>query len=42
MQWKVMFYIGVGVVLAIALNNTIAGFVNPILSPVKLSVSLNS
>jgi hypothetical protein len=41
MQWKVMFYIGVGIVLAIALNNTIAGFVNPILAPAKLSVSLS-
>jgi hypothetical protein len=42
MNWKVMFYIGLGVLAAFALNNTIAGFVNPLLTPVKLSVSLNA
>jgi hypothetical protein len=41
MNWKVLFYLGLGVFAAIALNNTIAGFANPLLSSLKLSVSLN-
>jgi hypothetical protein len=40
MNWKVLFYLGVGVFLGLALNNTIAGFVNPVITPAKLSVAL--
>lgn len=42
MNWKVVFWLGVGVFAALALNNTISGFVNPLLTPLKLSVSVNS
>lgn len=41
MNWKVLLWLGIGIFAAIALNNTIAGFANPVLSPLKLSVSLN-
>lgn len=37
---KTFMYTAIGVALGLMLNTTIAGFVNPILTPVKLSVSL--
>jgi hypothetical protein len=37
---KTFLYISVGVALGLILNTTISGFVNPILTPVKLSVSV--
>ena len=38
---KTFWYTALGVALGLALNNTIAGFVNPLLASVKLSVSVN-
>ena len=40
MHWKTVAFLGVGVVLGIAVNGMIAGVVNPVLASVKLSVSL--
>lgn len=37
---KTFWYITAGVAAALILNSTIAGAVNPILTPLKLSVSL--
>lgn len=37
---KTFWYITAGVAAALILNSTIAGIVNPVLAPVKLSVSL--
>jgi hypothetical protein len=37
---KTFLYISVGVALGLILNTTIAGFVNPIITPIKLSVAL--
>lgn len=39
MPWKVFLWLGLGVVIGLALNSQIAGFANPILTPLKLSVS---
>ena len=38
--WRTAFWLGLGVALGLAVNNTIAGFVNPLLTPLKLSVSV--
>lgn len=37
---KTFLCVAAGVALGLMLNSTIAGFVNPILTPVKLSVAL--
>jgi hypothetical protein len=41
MHWKTALYLGLGVALGLALNNTISGFVNPVLAQAKLSVAVN-
>lgn len=40
MHWKTALYLGLGVALGLALNTTIAGFANPLLASVKLSVAV--
>lgn len=42
MHWKTAMYLGIGVTIGLALNNTIGGFVNPLLTSLKLSVAVNS
>jgi hypothetical protein len=37
---KTFLWISVGVALGLVLNTTIAGFINPIITPMKLSVAL--
>ncbi len=39
---KTMLWVGLGVLAGLVLNSTIAGFVDPILANVKLSVALAS
>ena len=39
-HWKVLFYVGLGILAGLVLNNTISGFANPILGAAKISVSL--
>lgn len=41
MHLKTALYLGLGVFAGLALNNTIAGFINPILASVKLSVAVS-
>jgi hypothetical protein len=38
---KTFWYIALGVAAGIVLNSTIAGFVNPLITPLKLSVSVS-
>jgi hypothetical protein len=42
MHWKTAMYLGIGVALGLALNNTIGGFANPLLANLKLSVAVNA
>ena len=39
MNYKLILWLGVGVALGMAFNNTIGSFVNPLLANVKLSVT---
>lgn len=37
--FKTYFWVGVGAAIALFLNNTIAGILNPVLTPLKLNYS---
>lgn len=41
-HFKVFLWVGLGVLAGLVLNSTISGFLDPILSPAKISVALGS